>query len=427
MVVLLALLSTFSFLDRNVLALLLPDVKHDIGITDVEFGFLAGPCFIIVYNVTLIFGSLVVDRWNRKLLIVIGAVIWSAMTIASAAANSYTELLICRAGLSFGEALLGPSAISLIGGLFERTERPLPTAIYIAGSVIGVTGSTMISAMVLQTGALASNSLVALGLHDAWRLALVSIGLPSLVTATLLLVIGREPARVALDFSAGCTGETLVDHLRSHARLYGGIFLGYGMLGTISVAIVTWGPTHLIRYFGLSQVRAGYLLGLPILICSVIGTLTLPIVFRRFIRIGRADHMVTLAAATILGASVLAALGGTAGTLSVCLMAFAAAMSLAMGVGTLSTLVVQLYAPPHLRGRVSALLFFTVYLFSAGLTPIAIPLLARGLFSGNGATGNALAALALCAGTLSSLLVISARGPMQAAERRTATHPPQWR
>lgn len=416
MVALLALLSTFAFLDRNVLALLLPDLKRDIGITDVQFGVLIGPCFIIVYNFTLIVGSLLVDRWNRKLLIGMGATIWATMTIGAAFAHSYTELLMLRAGLAFGEAFLGPAAVSLIGDLFERDDRALPTATYIAGSVTGVTGSTIISAVVLQLAGLIGSHGEHVAALAPWRLALVGIGAPCLVLALLLLTVGREPTRPTASATASGEVVPMLAHLRSHGRLYAGVFIGYGMLGTISVGIVIWGPTHLIRLFGLTQVAAGYLLGTPVLVCSVIGTLTLPIIFRRMVRQGRADRVMMVAAGTILSAAVIAALAGTVGTLIASVALFGAAMFLAMGVATLSTLVIQLYTPSNLRGRISAALFFTVYLFSAGLTPVIVPLVAQSLFRGPGALGHALSLVVLCTGTLSAVLVFSTRGPVQAAE-----------
>jgi hypothetical protein len=60
--IVLALLSVVSFLDRQVLAVLVADIRGDLLITDVQLGWLMGPAFFIVYNATLIPAAFVVDR-----------------------------------------------------------------------------------------------------------------------------------------------------------------------------------------------------------------------------------------------------------------------------------------------------------------------------------------------------------------------------
>jgi MFS family permease len=413
----LAALSTFSFLDRQVLALLIPDLKRDLHITDVQFGLLTGPAFILVYNVILVAAALVVDRWNRKWLICIGAVVWTLMTMGSALARSFDQLLLMRGGLAFGEALLGPAAISLIGDLFERLERPLPTAAYITGSVIGSTGSAMISALVLQIAHGVSSPTSWTGHTAAWRLTLVGVGLPGLLLGLALVFVAREPGRrtdTAAPVGAGL--EPLAAHLRRRGLLYLGIFTGYGLLGMISTALAIWGPAYIMRGFHIGQVSSGYWLGAVSLIGGLCGTAVLPAIFRAQFRRGQVNRVVGLAVAAMAAAAVAAAVGSLSPVLWTALVGFGAAMFLVMGVGTLPTLIIQLYAPSHLRGRISAALFFTLYLLSSGLAPVLVPTVAHGVFRGDGSLGPSIALISVVAVAAAAIMFLVARPTLKRAE-----------
>jgi MFS family permease len=415
--IILAALSTTSFLDRQVLALLVPDLRRDLGLTDIQIGWLIGPAFFVVYNLILVPASVLVDRWNRKWLILIGVTIWSLMTIASGFARDFHQLLVLRAGLAFGEALLGPAAISLIGDLFDRVERPLPTATYIVGSVIGGTGSAMLSAAMLQLAGLVTAMAIIPGVGVAWRLTLIGVGLPGLFLAAALLFLAREPSR-SPDASAMATDglESPIAHLRRCGLLYGGIFTGIGFVLMIMTSVAIWGPIHLIRTFAVSQVWAGYVLGGVSMVAGVSGTLALAIVIRRLILSAQIDKLVgfvTLAMGLAVAAGVL---GGFTSSLAIAVIAFGAVMFLGSGVGTLPTLVIQLYAPAHLRGRIAASLFFLLYLLGSGLAPVLVPVIARSQFSGPSALGRALCAIAVVFGGTGIVLLAYTKSRLKAAE-----------
>jgi MFS family permease len=416
-VIIIAALSTCSYLDRQVLALLVPNLERSFGLSEVQIGFLMGPAFIVVYNVVLILASVVVDRWNRKLLIVTGAAIWALMTFLSGFAQNFEQLIVLRAGLAFGEALLGPAAISLIGDLFDRESRALPNATYLAGSIIGSAGSTIIGAMMLQVATLLGGFASLNSDTAAWRVTLVGCALPTFALALALLLIGTEPGRGLSDAGRISNREPLTGHLRTHGLLYAGVCLGFGFFSMVSMSVSIWAPTHLLRTFDLSQVRVGYLLGALTLLLGLPGAFVMPIIFRHLIRSGRPETMLVLAAASIVCAAVAALIGGFASSLVVCVICFGATMFFTLGVSSLSTLIIQLYAPSHVRGRITAGLFFTVYMLSAGVAPVVVPLIARDLFGGSGAIGQAIGLVAAVAGAISATLLFVTRIALRSAER----------
>src|SRR4030088_493066 len=73
---------TLSFVDRQILILLLEPMKHDLQITDFQASLLQGFAFAAIYAVAGIpFGRLG-DRFSRRNIIIIGVAIWSAMTMS---------------------------------------------------------------------------------------------------------------------------------------------------------------------------------------------------------------------------------------------------------------------------------------------------------------------------------------------------------
>ena len=410
----LAALSACSFLDRQVLALLLPDLHRDLHISDMQFGVLAGPAFILVYNCTLLPAAFLIDRWNRKRIICIGVFIWTTMTIGSAFASTFQEMIILRAGLAFGEALLGPAAISLIGDLFLRLDRPLPTAVYIMGSVVGNTGSAMLSAGTLQLAVFLSRIAPHWVVFSPWRMTLIGVGLPGFLLGILLLIVGREPPRRLVRDEK--YAASLLEHIRRRGALYSGAFIGLGLLGTVSAIIAIWGPSYLMRNFNLSQVVAGYTLGGVSLVAGIAGTVALPTIFRDRFRERKTNQVIWIAAAGVLAIACTAFVGGFTDNLAICLISFSVALFLLMGIGTLPTLFIQLYTPSNLRGRVSAALFFVVYMFSAGLAPVLVPLFANKLYHGQGALGQSIGTIAVVVGLGAAVSFLAITRVLRAAE-----------
>ena len=101
----------FSFIDRQILNLLVAPVRRDLGITDTEMSLLIGFSFAVFYSVLgLPFGRLA-DSVSRPRLIIVGMFTWSLMTGGCGLINSYAQLFILRMGVGVGEATLSPAAV----------------------------------------------------------------------------------------------------------------------------------------------------------------------------------------------------------------------------------------------------------------------------------------------------------------------------
>src|SRR5690606_11939401 len=121
----------------------------------------------------------VIDGYRRVPLVVTGVMMWSVCTVVSGFASDFAWLMIFRAGVAVGEAVLSPAAISLIADLFPRDKRTLPTTLY-----TGV-GAVMYSGSSIAGGAAVELATAISGYFDMepWRLTLLIVGFPGLLLA----------------------------------------------------------------------------------------------------------------------------------------------------------------------------------------------------------------------------------------------------
>ncbi len=103
---LLLLAYILSFIDRNVMAVLIGPIREDFAISDFQYSLLHGFAFSMFYIVMGLPIARFADRHSRKWIITVGLVAWSLMTCLCGAARSFAALFVARIGVGVGEATL---------------------------------------------------------------------------------------------------------------------------------------------------------------------------------------------------------------------------------------------------------------------------------------------------------------------------------
>src|SRR5271156_468597 len=80
---------TLSFLDRQVLSILVEPIKNELHVGDALMGLLTGPLFVLFYTFLGIPIAWLADRWSRPLIITLSLTLWSAFTALSGMATSF--------------------------------------------------------------------------------------------------------------------------------------------------------------------------------------------------------------------------------------------------------------------------------------------------------------------------------------------------
>ena len=122
LVFVLLLFYIFSFIDRQIISLLVEPIKRDLQVTDTQIGLLQGFAFAIFYTLFGIPIGRLADRMNRKSIIAVGVVVWSLMATLCGLAKNFWQLFLARIGVGVGEAALSPAAYSMITDAFPARE-----------------------------------------------------------------------------------------------------------------------------------------------------------------------------------------------------------------------------------------------------------------------------------------------------------------
>src|SRR6516225_4325259 len=192
-VIVLTAIYMLSFVDRQILSLLVPQIERDLNIKDTEIGLLGGPAFALFYTFMGLPLGRMVDSVNRSRLVAICIVIWSLFTSMCSAARTFGTLFLARVGVGVGEAGLGPAAYSMIADYFPREKMGAAISVYYMGLFFGTSLAQLVSGVTVQ--ALSRTpvlTLPLLGTIASWRVTFLIVGLPGVFFALLALTI-REP------------------------------------------------------------------------------------------------------------------------------------------------------------------------------------------------------------------------------------------
>jgi len=195
---LVALTNTMSLLDRNILAILNPRIKHDIGIGDAEMGLLYGTVFALFYALFSLPIGRLADGWVRTRLLGITLAFWSVATALAAAAHGFALLAISRLGVGIGEGSAQPAGISLVMDHYAKPRRGFAMAVIAAAIALGLGGSSVLGGVAADWwDRLHGGGAAPLGLKG-WQFAFLVAAAPGLILAVLLWRM-PEPQRGRLD------------------------------------------------------------------------------------------------------------------------------------------------------------------------------------------------------------------------------------
>jgi MFS family permease len=133
-----------SLLDRNILAILSPRIKHDLHIGDAEMGLLYGTVFALFYALFSLPLGRLADGWRRTWLLAACIAFWSVSTGLAGFAGGFALLALSRLGVGIGEAASQPAGTSLVFDFFPKARRGLAMAVMAAAIAMGLGLSSML-------------------------------------------------------------------------------------------------------------------------------------------------------------------------------------------------------------------------------------------------------------------------------------------
>lgn len=268
----LTLAYVFSFIDRQILSLLVGPIKRDLEIGDTEMSLLMGLSFAVFYTLFGIPLGRLADTSNRRNVIAAGIALWSVMTAGCGLAKQYWTLALMRMGVGVGEATLSPSAYSMIADYFRPERRSTAMSVYSMGIYIGSGLAFVLGGAVVQFAAGQSSfNLPLLGTIRSWQLVFLLVGLPGLLVALLTWFTIREPRRRGAAAQSAPPWNEVVKFLARNAGTFACLNLGIALVTLNAYGGTAWIPEMFIRRFDWSAGQAGIVFGLIVGIAGTLG------------------------------------------------------------------------------------------------------------------------------------------------------------
>ncbi len=384
--------TTFAYIDRAILGLLVAPIQHDMKVNDLQMSLLLGPTFALFYAVMGLPLGWAADRGRRLLVAAVGVAVWSLATVLSGLSHEFWHLFVARIFVASGEAALLPSASSLVIDSFRPAVRTrmmgvLGMAIYWGSGLAFLFGGLLISLIGHLIGPNGYGGIV------TWQFVLMSVGAPGFLVAIALALL-PEPARAsppALTAAPRTPRGGAPQPQLTTAVEYSCLFIAIGMMAIVGYSLSSWTPTHLIRAYHWSAGQAGIALGIGFVLTTTLAIWLASSIADRLAAQGRRDaKYLVMGCCTLAAVPLVLAIGLVQDA-----RVFVAATSLAMGASAaciaMGPAAVCQISIAQRRGRAVGLYQMTVGLIGGALGAPAVALIAK--FS-TGASGGL--AVALC-------------------------------
>lgn len=417
--VLLMLAYLLSFMDRQILVLMIGPIQRDLELNDTYFSLLHGTAFAMFYvTFGLVMGRLV-DSYSRVRIISVSIFLWSLATALCGLAKNFSHLFFARMMVGVGEAGLTPGALSLFSDLYDAPRRARAFAIYGMGLYLGSGLAFMVGGeLIAVLEEMPPVQLPLLGTLYSWQQAFLIVGLPGILLALIIAAVVKEPVRGAMEggqpiylVSAGeqASFAAFLRHYRNHWKPYLGHNLGFGLQIMFAYALMSWLPAVFMRIHTWEVSQVGFSIGLILVVFGPLGSYLGSLCFQYFYNRGMLDAQMRIGAVSMACLGLFGWFAVTVDTPEVAL-AFSALsfFMMAFPAGIIYSSL-QTITPPNLRGQAAAFFLLVGNILGLGLGPLAVALVTDVIFSNQQQVDQSLQVVALLTMPLSAVLVWKVR------------------
>ena len=272
----LTLVYSVNFIDRQLLAILQESIKAELGLSDGQLGLLTGFAFALFYVTAGLPIASWADRGNRRNIVALSLGVWSFMTAVSGFAQNYWQLLLARIGVGVGEAGGSPPSHSMISDIFPPESRASALGFYSTGISIGILFGFLFGGWLNE--------------FFGWRVAFLVVGVPGVLFAVLLRFTVAEPIR-GLNESRIVSDEApsmmAVFKLLWSRRSFRFMALGAAMNAFAGYSVANWVASFMIRSYNIPTGELGTWLAMIIGVGGAIGVFGAGVVADK---LGRVDQ-----------------------------------------------------------------------------------------------------------------------------------------
>jgi MFS transporter, Spinster family, sphingosine-1-phosphate transporter len=249
-------LNLLNYADRNVLFAVQPLVQSEFHINKTQVGYLTS-AFLICYMITAPFVGPLADRYSRKLIISLGAIFWSGLTLLTAVTHTYTELLVRHTLVGVGEATFVTIAPTFVADLFAEKKRGRILGVFYLAIPVGSAAGYLLG------GHLAP-------LHG-WRFPVSIAAAPGFLIAIAVLFL-KEPRRGQFDTLKQTPERASIFGLARNPAFLTAT-LGMAMMTFSLGGIQVWMPQFLFSERHYSLEAANFAFGIIVVVDGILASL----------------------------------------------------------------------------------------------------------------------------------------------------------
>jgi EmrB/QacA subfamily drug resistance transporter len=174
-------------LDNTVVNVALPSIQRDLEASLSELQWVVTG-YALTFAAFMLIGGKVADAYGRRLIFVVGIVVFTVASLACGLAESGDQLIAARVLQGVGAALMNPATLSIIAATFPPAQR---------GAAIGIWAG--VSALALAIGPLVGGLLTQ---HLSWHWIFfvnIPVGVVGIVASFLLIDESRDETHERLD------------------------------------------------------------------------------------------------------------------------------------------------------------------------------------------------------------------------------------
>ena len=412
-VVVLMLANTVSYVDRQLLNLLVEPIKGDLGLSDIEIAAVQGIAFAIFYATMGLPIARMADLTSRKLIISLGAACWSIATVGCGLARTFSGLFIARVMVGVGESSLSPAAYSMVADLFPKNRMAKPMGVFAAGIFAGAGIAYMVGGKLIEWAySLGDISLPVIGQVQPWAFCFLLVGGPLGLVLLLLLSTIKEPERHSewgeqehQDVSI----KAVLKFIRSRIGVFTLLFSGLALVAMVTFGVHAWAPAFFIREFGVEIGDLGIKLGSILLVFGGAGVYCGGWMADRLYSKGSDDAYIVTLMAVALGLSVSIPLFPLMPNETLVYFVFGIVQFIAGAPIGVAAASIQLITPNRMRGQVTAFYLLFTNLIGAGFGPMVVAFFTDFVFMSEQKLGLSLAMSGAVFGPVALLLLVGCR------------------
>jgi MFS family permease len=414
-----------AFVDRQIINLLVEDIKADLGLSDTQISLLQGLAFALFYAVMAVPLGRLADAGPRNVIITIGIVVWTIAATACGLARSFWQLFFARMFVGIGEATLTPAGFSILADLFRPHRLALPLSVFTGSSFFGSGIALLVGGFVIaQLSEMDVVALPLVGVVAPWQAAFIIAALPGFAIAMLFFLTVREPLRRLGGATQAAADRPRIREVAQFClrekRVFLAVFLGVSMVAAAQFSLGAWVPAHFQRNFGWTAPQVGYTYGVIFLTCGTGGVVLGGWLADRYQSLGRLDGHLRTALIAALGTIPFAIAFGTAQDPRVAVGALAGTVlfgTMAFGAGPA---LIPVVSPPRMRALLVALYLLIANIVGQAGGPWLVAIVTDQVFGASQRVGDSLAIVPPLLLLMAALLIYSGMSSLRALQSRRA-------